>query len=142
VKISSSKEVQITARYAHKTNKKFNGLVTYAVLSSDGTTLYCTTLVNGKASGCSCPSHKPCYHMKGLEAKEAARPFAAKRLPVWTTELVKSGKLAVPGKKAAPVAPKVPVATLIEQAVTAKVPTTDLSKKGNLNTGQEFRMMR
>lgn len=132
MKISSSKEVQITARYAHKTNGKLNGLVTYAVLSSDGTTLYCTTLIKGKASGCSCPSYKPCYHMKGLEQKEAARPFAAKSLPVWTAELVKTGKLVIPGK-----------AKVIAQAVEAKVPaTTDLSKKGNLNTGQGFRMMR
>ncbi|OLD63823.1 MAG: hypothetical protein AUF65_01055 [Chloroflexi bacterium 13_1_20CM_50_12] len=70
---TSLKSVKITARYAHKTNGKLNGIVTYAVRSSDGTTLYCTTLINGKASGCSCPSHKPCYHMKGLERKEAAR---------------------------------------------------------------------
>ena len=135
---TSLKEVKITARYAHKTNGKLNGRVTYAVRSSKGDVIYCTTLIDGKASGCSCPSYKPCYHMKGLEQKEAARPFAAKVLPVWTVELVEAGKLAAPGKVAK-------VAQVIEQAVAAKVPaakTTDLSKKGNLNTGQGFRLLR
>jgi len=70
---TSLKEVKITARYAHKTNGKFNGMVTYAVRSSNGEVIYCTTLINGKASGCSCPSHKPCYHMHQLEEREWAR---------------------------------------------------------------------
>jgi len=50
------KNVKVVARYAHKTDGKLNGKVTYAVESSDGSTIYCTTLVDGKASGCSCPS--------------------------------------------------------------------------------------
>src|SRR2546429_3021182 len=36
------------------------------------TTLF-RSLIDGKASGCSCPSKKPCYHMTQLEEREAAR---------------------------------------------------------------------
>lgn len=71
--MASAKQVHFIARYAHKTNKKLNGFVTYAVRSSNGNDIYCTTLINGKASGCSCPARKPCYHMTQLEAREAAR---------------------------------------------------------------------
>lgn len=141
--MATQKQVTIIARYAHKTNGKLNGTVTYLVRSSDGKSEYCTTIVEGKASGCSCPSRskKGCYHKHQLEAKEAGRPFAAKSLPVWTVKLVESGKLAVPGKKAAPVAPK--VATIIAQAVEAKVPAkTDISTKGNLNGQRGFSLMR
>lgn len=135
--MATQKQVTIIARYQ---NKK-TGVVSYLVRSSDGKTEYCTTLIEGKASGCSCPSYKPCYHMKGLENREAARPFAAKSLPVWAIELVKTGKLVAPGKKAAPVAPK--VATIIKQAVTAKVPArTDISTKGNLNGQRGFSILR
>jgi hypothetical protein len=68
-----AKQVHFIARYAHKTDKKLNGIVSYAVRSSNSKDIYCTTLINGKASGCSCPSHKPCYHMVQLEAREASR---------------------------------------------------------------------
>lgn len=52
---------------------KRNAHVVYEVLSSDGVTKYLTTLVNGKATGCSCPSYKPCKHMTACEQKEATR---------------------------------------------------------------------
>jgi hypothetical protein len=97
--MKTTKEVTILARYAHKTNGKLNGTVTYLVKSSDGTTKYCTTLIEGKASGCSCPAHKPCYHMKGLEKKEAARTFAAKQLPEWAIKLVNTGTIVPPAMK-------------------------------------------
>jgi len=134
---TSLKEVKVAARYAHKDIKtgKFNGFITFAVRSSDGTTLYCTTLIDGKASGCSCPSYKPCYHMKGLEAKEAARPFAAKALPVWTVELVEAGKLAAPGKVGK-------IAQVIEQAVAAKVPAPKKDMMKAALTKQGFSLMR
>src|SRR2546429_2020902 len=74
------KQVQIIARYIHKTDGKPNGKVSYLVRSSDGKTEYCTTLIDGKASGCSCPSHKPCYHMSQLEAKEQERKEVASKL--------------------------------------------------------------
>lgn len=67
--MAATKEVKVLARY---TNKK-TGVVSYLVRSSNGVDTYCTTVINGKASGCSCPAHKPCYHMKGLENKESAR---------------------------------------------------------------------
>ena len=67
------KQVQVLARYIHKTDGKPNGRISYLVRSSNGKDTYCTTLIDGKASGCSCPSKKPCYHMTQLEAKEAAR---------------------------------------------------------------------
>jgi hypothetical protein len=100
--MATKKQVTIIARYAHKTNGKLNGTVTYLVRASNGVDTYCTTLVEGKASGCNCPSRSKngCYHKTQLEKKEQARPFAARSLPVWTAELVESGKLAVPGKKA------------------------------------------
>src|SRR5882762_2027750 len=83
---TSLKEVKITARYAHKTNGKFNGLVTYAVRSSNGEVIYCTTLVDGKATGCSCPAHSKCYHKTQLEAKEAER---AEQWNAYRAELAK-----------------------------------------------------
>jgi hypothetical protein len=132
--MATKKEVQIIARYAHKTNGKLNGTVTYLVRASNGVDTYCTTVIEGKASGCSCPAKSSCYHKKQLEAKEAGRPFAAKSLPVWTAELVKTGKLVIPGK-----------ARIIAQAVEATVPaakSTDLSKKGNLNGQRAFSILR
>ena len=67
------KQVQVLARYIHKTDGKPNGRISYLVRSSNGKDTYCTTLIEGKASGCSCPSKKPCYHMTQLEEREAAR---------------------------------------------------------------------
>jgi len=132
------KEVNVIARYAHKTNGTLNGTVTYLVRASNGVDTYCTTLVDGKASGCSCPAKSHCYHKTQLEVKEAARPFAAKVLPVWTEALVKTGKLVAPAKA-------VKVSRLIEQAVKATVPTvktTDIGNRGNLNGARGFSLMR
>ena len=90
---------------------------------------------------CNCKATKECYHIKVALNFEQARKFAAKSLPVWTAELVKTGKLVIPGKQAAPVAPK--VATIIAQAVEAKVPAkTDISTRGNLNGQRGFSLMR
>ncbi len=66
---TSKKQVQVLTRYEIKRN----GHVVYTVRSSNGQDTYTTTLVNGKATGCSCASRKPCYHMAQLEAKEASR---------------------------------------------------------------------
>ncbi len=96
--MKTTKEVTIIARYAHKTNGKLNGTVTYLVRASNGVDTYCTTLIDGKASGCSCPAKANCYHKHQLEAKEQARSFAAKSLPAWAAELVNTGKIEVPGK--------------------------------------------
>jgi hypothetical protein len=96
--MKTTKEVTVLCRYAHKTNGKLNGTVTYCVRSSNGKDFYYTTLVEGKASGCSCPAKAGCYHKKQLENKEQARPFAAKSLPTWAVKLVNTGKLEVPGK--------------------------------------------
>jgi hypothetical protein len=131
--MATQKQVTIIARYAHKTNGKLNGTVTYLVRASNGVDTYCTTLIDGQASGCSCPStsKKGCYHKHQLEAKEAARPFAAKKLPVWTSELVKTGKLVIPGK-----------ARIIKQAVEAVVPAKKDMMKAALTTNQGFQLMR
>lgn len=77
--------------------------VVYLVRSSNGVDQYQTSLFNGKATGCTCPSKKPCYHMKGAEAREAARQemasqFAAKSMPAWIMQLVNTGKLVAPAK--------------------------------------------
>lgn len=50
-----------------------NGYVVYTVLSSNGVDTYHTTLVNGHATGCTCPATKPCYHMTQLEQNEKER---------------------------------------------------------------------
>ncbi len=66
------KQVQVLARYEIKRN----GHVVYTVRSSSGQDTYTTTLVNGKATGCSCASRLHCYHMTQLEAIEASRQEA------------------------------------------------------------------
>jgi hypothetical protein len=62
-------QVQVVARY----EVKRNGHVVYAVRSSNGKDTYCTTVIEGHATGCTCPSRKPCYHMAGCEALESRR---------------------------------------------------------------------
>lgn len=66
---ASTKVVHILARY----QLKASGHVVYEVRSSKGDATYCTTIINGKATGCTCESRKPCYHMVQLEAREAQR---------------------------------------------------------------------
>lgn len=68
-KTSKNVKTQIVARYFIKRN----GHIVYAVRSSNGKDLYHTTIINGKATGCTCPSYKPCYHMTQLEEIEAER---------------------------------------------------------------------
>jgi hypothetical protein len=71
----ATKTVQVISRVEFKADPR---KVVYICRSSNGTDIYQTTLFDGKATGCQCPSHKPCYHMTGCEAKEAARnPFTA-----------------------------------------------------------------
>ncbi len=64
------KEVTILARVEFKNDAR---KVVYKVLSSNGKDTYMTSLFNGKACSCDCISRKPCYHMTGCEAHEAAR---------------------------------------------------------------------
>jgi hypothetical protein len=100
--MKATKEVTVLARYAHKNREtgELTGVVTYLVRSADGKSQYCTTIVNGKASACSCDGneryHRNCKHMKAVECKEAGRPFASKQLPVWAMWLVESGVLVAP----------------------------------------------
>lgn len=82
----TQKVVQVIARYFIKRNHA----VVYSVRSSNGADTYCTTIINGKATGCTCPATKPCYHMVQLEAKEAAR----KELVAAEHELVAERKMA------------------------------------------------
>jgi hypothetical protein len=65
----TAKLVQVIARYTIKRN----GHVVYLVRSSSGKEQYTTTLVNGKATGCSCPAHGRCYHRTQLEQREQER---------------------------------------------------------------------
>jgi hypothetical protein len=116
---TSLKNVKITARYAHKTNGKLNGLVTYAVRSSDGSTIYCTTLIRGEASACSCPSRKPCYHMIQLTQRETARQAKAV-----TVKIAKSDVKAT------------------IQPINKSAKTTDIGTKGHLNVARAFSLMR
>jgi len=69
-RIASTKEVTVLARGQYKRNAK---AVVYLVLSSNGNDQYRTIIYDGKATHCSCPATKPCYHMVQLEAIEGAR---------------------------------------------------------------------
>ena len=48
-------------------------IVIYKVMSSNGVDMYDVTVCNGKVNNCKCPSHKPCYHMKGVQEREDER---------------------------------------------------------------------
>lgn len=72
-KATSQKVVSIVARYAIKMGGQLTGVIVYVVRSSKGDTTYRTTLLNGHATGCTCPANKPCYHMTQLETKEQQR---------------------------------------------------------------------
>lgn len=63
------KTVKVIARYFIKAT----GAIVYKVQSSKGNETYCTTIINGRATGCTCPALKPCYHMTQLEQREQER---------------------------------------------------------------------
>lgn len=65
----SQKVVKVIARYFIKAT----GAVVYKVQSSKGNKTYCTTIINGRATGCTCEAIKPCYHMTQLEQRERER---------------------------------------------------------------------
>lgn len=138
----ATKQVHWIARYAFKTNGKLNGIVTYAVRSSNGKDIYCTTFIEGKASGCSCPSHTgSCYHRTQLAALEAARkavaPVVATPVEVAPVQEYRMSegvyaKLAViAGEKQQALEPK--------QTIRAKV--NDVGQRGNLNGAAQTTQM-
>lgn len=152
---ATQKQVTIIARYAHKTNGKLNGTVTYLVRASNGVDTYCTTIVNGKASGCSCPAKSCCYHKKQLEAKEQerqviAQQFAAKSVPTWTVQLVANGKLEAPAKSKPVVSSTIQaIESPLKQWVENKISTQELVEKAApdmmkaaLTTNRGFQLMR
>jgi len=122
--MATTKDVQVLARYIHKTDGKPNGIVTYCVKSSNGKDFYYTTIINGEATGCSCPSRSKngCYHKNQLAAREqesrtaaheavlcegiVASRLAASNLPLWVGAMVAKGVLKVP---ALPIAKALPV---------------------------------
>jgi hypothetical protein len=73
----ASTPVVIVARVTFKAPEKA-GWTVYIVRSSDGATTYQTMLVDGHATGCTCPARKPCKHMVACEVAEAAKQLAAK----------------------------------------------------------------
>jgi hypothetical protein len=98
----ATKQTVVIARYAHKTDGVLNGIVTYLVRSSDGESTYCTTLVQGKASGCSCKSRNGrCYHRTQLTVLEASRQVAVVETPA--QQVVEVAEV-VPVEEVAPVA--------------------------------------
>lgn len=138
--MATQKQVTVIATYYHKTNGKLNGTVTYLVRASNGVDTYCTTLIDGVASGCSCPARTKCYHKKQLEAREQERrevaaQFSAKQVPTWMVQLVKAGKLVAPVKK-------VKIAKVIEQAVSAQIPVKKDMMSAALTNNSGFRLMR
>jgi len=149
------KEVTFIARAQFKCDHR---KVVYLARSSNGVDQYATSLFDGNATGCTCPSRKPCKHMKAAEAKEAARQEATSEIPEekeereWTeyrqglarklsaqymtTQVVEQ----VAEQLAAPAKPK--VAKVIEQAVQAKVPAKKDMMTAALTTNQGFSLMR
>ena len=109
--------------FTHKDRKtgKPNGKVSYLVRSSNGEEVYCTTMVNGEASGCSCPSRKPCYHMIQLTQRETARTAKMTLAKFVASKADVSSTVAVNKKSAKPV---------------------DVGKLGNLNVSRAFSLMR
>lgn len=69
-KTAVRKQVQVVMRIQFKEHEN---AVLYIVRSSNGVDTYETTLVNGHATGCTCPAVKPCYHMTQLEQRESER---------------------------------------------------------------------
>lgn len=69
-KATVTKIVQIIARVEFKSDSR---KVVYLVRSSKGDATYQTTLFDGRATSCTCPAMKPCYHMVQLERSEQAR---------------------------------------------------------------------
>lgn len=53
--------------------KNHSDIVVYKVMSSNGVDMYDVTVVRGKVNNCTCKSHKPCYHMRDVQAREDAR---------------------------------------------------------------------
>jgi hypothetical protein len=77
-KSSKTKELTLVAIYKFKCNKKFNGTRCYLLRNADGKEYQVWTHENGCASHCDCDgftkSHgkRRCYHIKSVEAREAA----------------------------------------------------------------------
>lgn len=61
------------ARYAIKMGGQFTGVIVHLVRSSDGVTTYRVTALNGRTSGCTCPSRKGCKHRAHVEQVEQIR---------------------------------------------------------------------
>lgn len=66
----ATKTVQVIARIQFKDDAR---KVVYKVRASNGRDTYETYFYDGRATSCTCPAHKPCYHMVQLEEKEAER---------------------------------------------------------------------
>lgn len=93
----TEKKVTVLNRYELKTNGRPNGYVVYVVRSSNGVDRYETTLLNGKATGCTCPSHVCCYHRSGCEAKEAARVSKEQERERYREFEFQCGSYSIPG---------------------------------------------
>lgn len=79
---TSKKECTIVAVYKFKTNKKLNGTRCTLVRNGEGKEYKVWTHATGCASSCDCEGfqkwHKKCYHIKIVEAREAAlKPVVA-----------------------------------------------------------------
>lgn len=66
----STKTVQIIARFESKADSR---KVQYLVRSSNGVDLYYVSLFDGAVTGCGCPSHGRCYHIRGVQIAELNR---------------------------------------------------------------------
>lgn len=129
----TAKTVQVIATFYHKRDGKLTGTVSYLVKSSDGKSQYCCTLVDGKASGCSCPARgNKCYHRVQLESKAAARKeiasqFKAASVPTWMVQLVDAGTIVAPSHVEMVVQPVAPL--VFESVKIGKVLLSDKSSR-------------
>jgi hypothetical protein len=141
--MKTTKEVTIIARYQFKNDPR---KVVYLVRSSDGKSEYCTTLIDGVASGCSCPARNgKCYHRAQLEAREEARwatyrQELARKLAAQyvTAQCVEQIAESLVETVAQPVVPPIAMELPAEMRGYRKTAvSSDLSTKGSLNGAQQ-----
>lgn len=149
------KTVKVIARIQWKSDPR---KVVYLNRSSDGVSQYETSLFDGKATSCSCPSRKPCKHMKHSEQveqerkvvespeqkeerewseyrRELARKLARQFMTTQVVEqIVEQQNVEMP-----PIAMELPPEL---KGYRKKAVSVDISTKGNLNGQQGFSLLK
>jgi hypothetical protein len=128
---AQQKDVTIVARYQFKADAK---KVAYLVRSSDGATTYQTFLFDGRASSCTCPAKKPCYHMVQLQQREARRASEQELARINAEVLAQ-----IEQEQAAPQKPLSEMARIanLEEIAPEKTATAQACKNTTVDTSNE-----